>query len=137
MSLASGTSVAEDVERVVGDPTEAHTPGCYALVCEHPESRDALEGRWADTWETDIQQFAIDAYESPTVVYVGASGDVYDRLVDHSEGEKRRSGFLSIFPPSHLLDVWPMDDPFSHEGRVAFELKNDLPGAFVYSDAIR
>lgn len=120
-------------------PTEAHETldhmgvldesqgsGCYALRLKTPDTYDEVRDHWDAYFEgrpdsSDLHDLA----DGERVAYVGASSNVYDRIMDHAEGEKRKSAYLKVFPPVDVVDVWPTEVPFQEEyNRGVFLAKN-------------
>lgn len=126
--------LAEDIESVGSTPTEARQPGVYILQCSLPgdTSLIGLRDRWykyADIVPPYLEQLP----GRDTVYYVGASNDVYGRLVDHLERDVRSVTFLKVFPPHHVEDVVYLDDPWTRESGVAIDFQNRHPEAYVHS----
>jgi hypothetical protein len=89
---------------------DAHGEGCYALALAVPDAVDAVQRRRlkvADRpWRDDMAaQFA----QADRVLYVGESGDVYSRLMDHARGDVRRAALVEAYPISDVVGVWPGD----------------------------
>ena len=106
---------------------DARGPGVYALTCDVPTGDpDAILSQWDATHDhrpgDDRLRRLVGA--NP-VLYVGASGQVYDRLCDHAAGDVRTTAFCAAFEPTGVVDVWPHDDPFAHERRRAIQLARD------------
>jgi len=116
--------LSEHVEAVGYTPTELRSPGVYALRCCRPDDPAAA---WDDAFDARPEYLA-DIVQCPVVVYVGAAKDVYDRLVDHAEGEHRQAALLQVCPPHALLDVRLYDDAdeaFLRESSIALDLQNE------------
>lgn len=87
---------------------DAHNSGCYALSLAVPDSVEAVQRRrlavadhpWDDAM---ARQFA----RAKRVVYVGESGDVYDRLQDHAAGNVRKSALVDAYEIRDVVGVWP------------------------------
>lgn len=108
---------------------DALGPGCYALELRVPED---LHGEWFDRYDASPEGF-IDAVEaSEKFVYAGAAQNIYERLCEHVNGEKRRASVLRVCPPVEVVDVEPHDSPFEWESRYARGLAG--PKTVVYSD---
>ena len=89
---------------------DAHSEGVYALALDVPDSVEAVQRRRLavaeSPWPDDMAaQFAA----AERVVYVGESGDIYDRLMEHAESEKRVSTCVSTFEIQDIFGVWPGD----------------------------
>jgi len=108
----------------------SHGPGHYALRLTVPDTVAAARERWdahhdARPPEPTLERLAA----APDVAYVGASADVYERIMDHARGDVRQTAVMGPFPPSGILDVWPCEEPFASEWRRARTLANELPYA--------
>lgn len=129
----SNGHVALALEQAGYDPSDAHQPGCYALSCHKPTSDlERLTRRWlrfSDHAPPYLEQCA----QASQIVYVGMSTrNVFDRLIDHAEGEKRQVTFLKVFPPVEIHAFWPDDKPRQEEQSYADRLTRELDGAYVH-----
>jgi hypothetical protein len=94
----------------------SHGPGCYALRLSVPDSTDAARSAWDAHHDARPPEPALERLAAADgVAYVGAAGHVYDRIMDHAEGVKRQAAVCKVFPPTEVLEVWPHEDPFTHE----------------------
>jgi len=108
---------------------DAHGPGCYALRLDVPASAEEAHRRWLSHYDAVPEGDALtEMAAAERVAYVGASGDVYDRLQDHAEAEVRKAGVLGPFPPQEVITVVPTDTPFEDEFRTARLLRDSGPG---------
>lgn len=111
---------------VAGWLDDAHGPGCYALRLDVPASAEQAHRAWLSTFEAVPEGDALtELAAAERVAYVGASGDVYDRLMDHAEGAVRQTALLSVFPPQEVVTIWPSDSPFEDENRLAYCLRDE------------
>lgn len=86
-------------------------PGCYCLAVERPPDLGAA-------WDAhfDARPAGFDRFESArSVVYCGASGDVYARLCEHIDGSKRKARVLEVCDVTGVVDVTPAENPFDRE----------------------
>lgn len=119
------TDLTEDLDKR-GLLTKAHNPGVYALRVEVPDSEQIVTDQWDAQYDVQPEDSALSRLaDAHKVAYVGASGNVYERLTDHAAGDVRKTAFLSVFPPTEVIDVWPSKDPFEKEYRRALRLTND------------
>ena len=87
---------------------DAHSEGVYSLALDVPDSVEAVQRRRLEVadspWPDDMAaQFAA----AERVVYVGESGDIYDRLMDHARGDVRRAALVAAYPIVDVVGVWP------------------------------
>jgi hypothetical protein len=92
-------------------------PGHYALRLAVPDDADGAAERWDGAHDARPPEGTLDRLAAAdTVAYVGAARDVYARLCDHATGAVRQPAITDAYPPTRVLDVWPVDgDPFSGE----------------------
>lgn len=92
--------------------TAARGPGCYCLTLNVPEN-------FAREWdaEFDVRPAGlVDRVESAhALLYVGAASNVYRRLCEHVNAEKRRASLLRVAPPADVVDVTACENPFERE----------------------
>jgi hypothetical protein len=101
----------------------ARGPGCYALRCDVPKDALVVQNWWQEVADEPLPaEYATPLATAERVAYVGASGDVYDRLCDHAAGDVRKATFLQAFEPERVADVWPGEDPFVREHKRALKL---------------
>jgi hypothetical protein len=101
----------------------AHGPGCYAIELAVPDDADAVHREWSDVHDATPDDDALGRISRATdVCYVGASKDVYARLCDHVDGEKRQAAYLEVFDPVGVVDIWEHRDPFAAEFDQAWNL---------------
>lgn len=111
---------------VNGHLDDAHGPGCYALRLEVPDSIHEAHRRWRDHFDALPADDAVTRLaRAPRVAYVGASQDVYGRIMDHAEGEVRKAAVFRPFPPEEVIDIYPSDDPFRDEMQTARDLSEE------------
>jgi len=108
-------------------------PGTYALQVETPDTSGSVAQAFrAHVDELPPSEYMARLADASSVCYVGASGQVYDRLQDHAEGVVRQSLFLRAFKPVSLVGVWPSEHPFQDEFNRATALSRD--GWVCWSD---
>lgn len=112
---------------------DAHGPGTYALRLRVPTSVEEAHRAWRSHFDALPGDDAVTRMaQADRVAYVGASKDVYGRLMDHAEAEVRRAAALRVFPPEEVVGVWPSQDPFRDEFGTARTLRDD--GWTVWTD---
>jgi len=104
--------------------------GCYALRLSVPGN---LEAAWHDVHDVKPDYWN-ELVSADGVVYVGAAGNIHDRLRDHIEGKVRQTALCAVCPPHHVIDVWTSDTPFEDEYNRAKETEREHPGWFVHSN---
>jgi hypothetical protein len=117
------TRVHEILDRR-GKLADSQQPGTYALRVETPDDAESIARGFRGRVDAMPDDDVIERLTADAVCYVGASGCVYDRLQDHTEGDVRQSLFLSLFSPVELLGVWPSENAFETEYRKALELSD-------------
>ncbi|AGM11193.1 hypothetical protein M197_gp28 [Haloarcula hispanica tailed virus 2] len=116
---------------------DARGPGCYALRLRVPDSAEDAHRTWLQHFEATPGDDALTRMaQADRVAYVGASKRVYDRLMDHAEGEKRKAAVLRAFPAVEVVRVWPMDTPFEREWGAARDLAGDGWTVWVNGDLV-
>ena len=104
-------------------PVEAHTelealetlaasqgPGTYAIVVAVPNGVESVQRTWLDAIDAPLPDaYAEQLAAAETCLYVGRSGDVYDRIMDHADGQVRRASFIRAFGMTDIHGVWPYD----------------------------
>ena len=105
------TELNDELNRL-GAWNDAHGPGVYALELAVPDIPAAVREAWLAVHDVlpgeDLDKRLASASQ---VVYVGAAGNVYDRLTDHVGGQVRQAALLEVFDPVGIVNVWPYDDP--------------------------
>ena len=90
---------------------ESHGGGTYALEVEVPNSVEAVQRRWLDAIDAPLPDpMAEQVANADTALYVGRSGNVYDRLMDHARADVRRASFVRAFGMADIHGVWPGDE---------------------------
>ena len=116
------TSVNERLDRD-GRLDDAHGSGCYALAIDVADSVEDVERRWVRYFDVLPGNALERLAHADRTCYVGASGDVYHRLMDHARGDVRKASVLVAFSPERVIGVWPEDDPFDAERSRALALR--------------
>ena len=89
---------------------DAHGAGTYALTVAVPDAVDAVQRRWLNAIDAPLPDaYADQLAAAETCLYVGRSGDIYDRVMDHARGDVRRASFLRAFEFVDVAGVWPGD----------------------------
>ena len=105
---------------------DSHGPGTYALQVETPDTSGSVAQAFREhVDELPPSEHMAQLADASSVCYVGASGQVYDRLQDHTEGVVRQSLFLRAFEPVSLVGVWPSENAFQDEYNRAVALSRD------------
>jgi hypothetical protein len=115
---------------------DAHNSGTYALEVAVPDSVERVHRRYLDAKGHPLDDgMGLELAAAAEVVYVGRSGDVYGRLMDHVRGEVRRASFLEAFDVTDVRGVWG-DDENSNlaERRRARSVSG--PATAVWSDGV-
>lgn len=110
----------------------SHNSGTYALEVTTPSDTEGVARAFREVSEAVPPDEVLDRLTASDVAYVGASGDVYGRLMDHAAGEVRKALFLRAFDVTGVVGVWPERDPFQHEYNRAVSLSNQ--GWTCYTD---
>jgi hypothetical protein len=105
-------------------------PGCYGLELSVPDDEGRVRARWP--WTEGLLGAVETLAAAQRVAYVGASGNVRDRLAEHVAGDTRSTRMLDAYPPTDIVAVWPREDPFERERRCARRLARD--GWVVWCD---
>lgn len=119
---ATAIHEALDTQGLLADSRGA---GAYALRVDTPADPEAVARAWLSEVDAALPHEAFARLSRERVAYVGGSSDVYSRLQDHGDAQVRQATFLEVFDPVDLIDVWPADDPFRAERRVARALSRD------------
>ena len=89
----------------------SHGPGIYALRVSVPTNVEAVQRRWLDAIDAPLPDpMAEQVANADTALYVGRSGNVYDRIMDHADGQVRRASFIRAFGMADVHGVWPGDE---------------------------
>ena len=90
---------------------DAHAEGTYALEVETPNNVESVQRTWLDAIGAPLpDEYAEQLADAETCLYVGRSGDVYDRLIDHARGDVRRASFIRAFGVTDIHGVYPEDE---------------------------
>ena len=90
---------------------ESHGSGCYALRVSVPNGVESVQRTWLDAIDAPLPDaYAEQLAAAETCLYVGRSGDVYDRIMDHARGDVRRASFIRAFGMSDVYGVYPEDE---------------------------
>ena len=113
----------------------AHGKGCYAIRVKTPNDVESVARAFLSVSDVTPPDAYLDRLTADRVAYVGASIDVYSRLMDHADGQVRKATFLQAFDAVDVIDVWPTErgkDPFDQEYNRAAELSRS--GWVAYTD---
>ena len=90
---------------------ESHGPGTYGLEVAVPNSVEAIQREWLEAIDAPLpDEYADQLAAAETCLYVGRSGDVYDRIMDHARADVRRASFVRAFGMADVHGVWPGDE---------------------------
>ena len=90
---------------------DAHAEGTYALEVETPNNVESVQRTWLDAIDAPLPDaYAAQLADADTCLYVGRSGNVYDRIMDHADGQVRRASFIRAFGVSDIHGVYPEDE---------------------------
>lgn len=89
---------------------DVYDEGVYALDLAVPNTVEAVQRRRlavaSHPWPDEMaEQFAA----AERVVYVGESGNVYDRIMDHGDGKVRTAALVEASDIVDVVGVWPGD----------------------------
>ena len=116
---------------------DAHSKGCYGLRVETPNDVESIARAFLSVSDVTPPDAYLDRLTADRVAYVGASIDVYSRLMDHADGQVRKAMFLQALDAVDVVDVWPTErgkDPFEQEYNRASELSRS--GWVVWTDGM-
>jgi len=95
----------------LGTLTESQAPGTYAIRVAVPDGVESVQRQWLDAIDAPLPDaYAEQLAAAETCLYVGRSGDVYDRLLDHARGDVRKASFVHAFGVAGVRGVWPGDE---------------------------
>ena len=95
----------------LGKLDESHNPGCYALECNVPDSVESVQRIWLKHFDDPLPDgYAVELAESAVALYVGRSGNVYDRIMDHARAQVRRASFVEAFGVDDIHGVYADDE---------------------------
>jgi predicted GIY-YIG superfamily endonuclease len=102
------------------DPTQ---PGIYVLDCDSPgPSLHAHARRWWGEYRTVHPDDVGGLAGTDRLLYVGAAANLQERLEDHVQGDVRKSAWLTVYPPTELVEVLGVPSPsraFESESQIA------------------
>ena len=85
-------------------------PAVYALRASVPNNVESVQRTWLDAIDAPLPDgYADQLAAAEMCLYVGRSGDVYDRLMDHARGDVRRASFIRAFGMADIHGVYPED----------------------------
>jgi len=113
---------AERLSAFVPDQRSNNDPGVYALVVQLPDSREAVEAAWSESYDT-LPDYVDRLVEADRAIYVGATGGVRDRINDHREGKVRQATLPHIFGVVDIYGAWYHDST-----EAAFEAEYNRTG---------
>lgn len=89
---------------------DAHGPGTYALQVTVSDTVEAVQREWLDAIDAPLPDaYAEQLADASECLYVGRSGDVYDRLMDHVRAQVRRASFIEAFGVADIHGVYADD----------------------------
>ena len=87
---------------------DAHGAGTYALTVTVPDAVDAVQRRWLNAIDAPLpDDYAEQLAAADRTLYVGRSGDVYARIMDHARGDVRRASVVRAFEWVDVAGVRP------------------------------
>ena len=90
---------------------DAHADGTYALEVETPNNVESVQRTWLDAIDAPLpDEYAEQLAECDTALYVGRSGNVYDRIMDHVRAQVRRASFIEAFGVDDIHGVYADDE---------------------------
>ena len=90
---------------------DAYEPGTYALQVRVPDTVEAVQREWLDAIDAPLpDEYAEQLADARACLYVGRSGNVYDRIMDHVRAQVRRASFVRAFGMADVHGVWPGDE---------------------------
>lgn len=128
-------------EELAPHVTENHAasdPGVYAVEIGVPENAgyETLSRDWLEQYES-TPPYLSQLVDADTVVYVGASKSVRDRIEEHRKGKVRKASLPRIWGITDVVDVWWYTDKnraFERENYHALELAKETPAdTYVHS----
>ena len=128
-------------EAIAPHVTDGHTasdPGVYALEVDLPAKAgwETLARDWLEYYES-TPPYLGRLVDAETVIYVGASKNVRDRIEEHRRGKVRKATLPRIWGVTGVHTVWwykDKDDAFERENHHALELSKDTPSSvYVHS----
>ena len=89
----------------------SHGPGCYALRVSVPNNVESVQRTWLDAIDAPLpDEYAEQLAECESALYVGRSGNVYDRIMDHVRAQVRRASFVEAFGVDDIHGVYADDE---------------------------
>lgn len=83
----------------------------YALRVAVPDAVDHVQRQYLGAKGHPLDdELAVQLASAGRVLYVGRSGDAYDRIMDHARGDVRKASLLEAFAIEDVVGVWPDDD---------------------------
>lgn len=124
-----------ELERHGLTPDTWGSAGCYALGLDTPTLTTFRE-RWHRVYDISPPRSLIEAvdYDYPTF-YVGATGNLRERLADHVNADVRKVKLLAVCPPTRVVAVWTHEDFDTAEEKErshAYTLKEKHPTALCW-----
>jgi len=124
----------EQIAPHVGDGYSASNPGVYAVGIAVPESAgyETLSRDWLEHYGS-TPPYLGRIVDAETVIYVGASKNVRDRIEEHRQGKVRKAALPRIWGITDVVDVYWYNDvsrAFERENYHALELSKELPASY-------
>lgn len=89
---------------------DSHGEGTYALQVRVPNNVESVQRTWLDAIGAPLpDEYAEQLADAETCLYVGRSGNVYDRIMDHCEAKVRRASFVRAFGVTDIFGVYADD----------------------------
>lgn len=137
-SVSEWINTDEQIATHVTDSHAASDPGVYAVEIGVPESAgyETLSRDWLKHYD-NTPPYLGRIVDADTVIYVGASKSVRDRIDEHREGKVRKATLPRLWGITDVVDVWWYNDvsrAFERENYHALELSKSTPtSTYVHS----
>lgn len=116
-------------------PHDWTNPGCYALNLTTPPTERDFMTRWRKHYDVNPPEALLAGItDGVPFVYVGATGNLRDRLHDHATGSHRQSSILTVLPATGVAAVWIEESAslaFERERGHAYSYRDGHPGVVV------
>ena len=131
MTIDSATEMHERLDKL-GYLEDSKSKGVYSISLLTPDNLEDLQRDWLRNNDRPMpDQMAVQIANSSNTAYVGESGDVYDRLMDHARGDVRRAALVSAYPIVDVVGVWPGERSATAERDRAREVASASTAAYA------
>lgn len=140
-SIETGLSGEKSLYEIIGihldgEPSEAKAPGIYVIEHSTPDAGlDVHEAMWARFHES-VPDFIPEIADASKLVYVGAGDNVYERIQTHIDADSKANSLAGAFPVHGIMNIIlteTVDDAFTHEQQLMFNLREQYPDWYVRS----